>query len=526
MKRTLLFTMAVSLFILTAPNYAATSGDYTYTDNGGGTCTITKYNGPGGNITIPDTLNGLTVTVIGYASFRDCSSLTSITIPDSVTTVRSDFVSGCSGLETITVDGLNPEYSSLDGVLFNKDQTELIQYPLAKAGPYTIPEGVASIGNSAFGDCSALTSINIPDSVISIGYYAFYGCSSLLEISVDAANPVYSSQDGVFFNKDQTMLLRYPQAKAGAYIIPDTVTSWVNDAFHDCVGLTSLFIPHGATDSWRHGTSAVYGCSNLMVITVSELNPFFSSFDGVLFNKDQTELILYPPAKAGAYIVPDGVTYIASVAFRNCTELTSIMLPPSVTSVGSSVFGGCESLSGLYFKGDAPYFGQYAFYYLDNAVIYYIPSMAGWGTTFGGLPTAEWPPSPADADLNYEVDFYDFSVLAAHWDQTGCDASNNWCGWADFDQSGGVDIVDLSIFADEWMFGILWVHECSLSIADVDVDGDVNFVDFVSFAAAWRSTNGDAAYDLLCDISDPVDGVVNEADLQVFADQWLITPCQ
>ena len=89
-----------------------------------------------------------------------------------------------------------------------------------------------------------------------------------------------------------------------------------------------------------------------------------------------------------------------------------------------------------------------------------------------------------------------------------------------------MDLLDLSLLADEWMFGIFWVQKCPLSIADVDMDGDVNFSDFAMFAAAWQAVDGvDDGYNPLCDISDPVDGVINAADLEVFANEWLITPC-
>lgn len=113
-------------------NYAVTNG----------TITVTGYTGPSGDVTIPDTTNGLAVTSIGYGAFY-----------------------GCTSLSAITVDAHNPAYSSVDGVLFNKNQTKLIQCPSAKAGSYTIPDCVTSIGDDAFYECTRLTSVAIPDSV-------------------------------------------------------------------------------------------------------------------------------------------------------------------------------------------------------------------------------------------------------------------------------------------------------------------------------------------------------------------------
>ena len=129
------------------------------------------------------------VTSIGDYAFYGCSSLTSITIPESVTSIGNWAFGNCSSLTSINVNANNPNYCAIDGVLFNKDQTTLIQYPGGKQGAYTIPNSVTSIGERAFSGCKSLTSITIPNSVTSIGDWAFDACKSLTSITCEAATP-------------------------------------------------------------------------------------------------------------------------------------------------------------------------------------------------------------------------------------------------------------------------------------------------------------------------------------------------
>ncbi len=164
----------------------AQAADYTYETNNG-TITITGYTGPGGAVIIPDTINGLSVTSIwgGEPGAFQGSSLTSVRIPDSVNSIGIRAFSGCASLTAITVDASNSFYSSVDGVLFDKGQTTLIQYPAGRVGSdYTIPDSVTNFGDSAFALCTNLTSVTIPNSVTSIGRFTFGGCTSLTNVII------------------------------------------------------------------------------------------------------------------------------------------------------------------------------------------------------------------------------------------------------------------------------------------------------------------------------------------------------
>ena len=163
---------------------ALQAGDYTYITNETGTITITGYTGPGGDVTIPDTITDLPVTTFSDNAFSHRTNLTSVTLPKSVTSIGAWVLGVCSSLTAINVQPANPAYSSLDGVLFTKNHDTLVEYPAGRAGGYTVPASVTNIGNIAFEACVNLSSVAIPDSVAIIGSSAFVYCTGLTNLII------------------------------------------------------------------------------------------------------------------------------------------------------------------------------------------------------------------------------------------------------------------------------------------------------------------------------------------------------
>ena len=270
---------------------------------------------------------------IGTGAFTWCEKLSAVTIPAGVKKIEPAAFSACSNLQTITVADGNANYIVVDGVLFNKEKTTLVQYPAGRvATSYVIPKEVTSIGGFAFNgaknltaviipagvteigigafmNCVKLTSIAIPAAVKTIGRNAFIYCQELTEIKVEAANTAYTSVDGVLFDKAKKTLIKYPEGRnATAYAIPAGVINIEENAFDRSEKLTSITIP---TSVKKIGEEAFQG-SGLT-----------------------------------SAVIPEGVDTISSGLFSWCEKLASVTLPASVKDIRFTAFYGCKSLKSL-----------------------------------------------------------------------------------------------------------------------------------------------------------------------------------
>ena len=276
-----------------------------------------------------------TVTSIGTYAFGDCTALTSINIPASVTNITVFAFINDKSLTDITVDADNPNYSSVDGVLFNKEQTKLILHPAGSTRTqYTVPDGVTVIETHAFRKCANLTSITLPDNLTKFGSSTFAGCTGLTSIT-----------------------------------LPNSLTNLGSSTFEDCTGLTSIEIPEGIT---AIGDYVFDGCTALTSVTIPGS---VTSIGKYVFNdckklasieipEDVNSIGNYAFANCStlvAVVIPEKVTSIGNSTFYRCAALTSVTMGDSVTSIGQDVFSGCQKLTSIQIPETVTSIGKYAF---------------------------------------------------------------------------------------------------------------------------------------------------------------------
>jgi hypothetical protein len=387
--------ISASLLVLLALSVAV-QAQYIFTTNGDGTLNLSQYTGSDSIVIIPDATNGLPITSIGDGSFAigwdfpyfyglENTNLASVTIGPNVTSIGESAFAACTTLTNVT---MGPNLNSIGDGAF-AECSSLVNV--------TIPNGVTNIGTytifapghlGAFEECSSLKSIIIPNKVAAINWNTFNYCGSLTNITLG------------------TNITALFEAFDGCPITSITIPASVS-------GILNTYFPEDPDT----GTFTL--CSDLTTIDVDPKNPYFSSIDGVLFNKSQTVLWQYPIGRTGSYTIPDSVNHFGQ-AFANCSSLTSVKFGSGVSNVTYWAFLYCAGLTNvtigtnisyidpsafgsgmtsIHFLGNCPDFGpdwvpddrdMYGGISCLNATVYYLPGATGWGTNFGALRTELW----------------------------------------------------------------------------------------------------------------------------------------
>ncbi len=277
--------------------------------------------------------------------FERFYSVKQILIPATVKT-EEDFIGNCEKLEMIYVDSLSPYLTAENGVLYNKSKTKLIKYPaMLKSEKFIVPETVTDIYYDAFWYADSLTEIVLPPNLNPIEYPSFWfsDCENLERIVISDENQYYcTDSQGVLYNKAMTEIISVP-ANFGKFVVPDSVTVFGGGAIEGKI--KELVI--GENLELREGFSLEAGAESIEKIEVAEGNRYYSSENGVLYNKDKTELIWYPAQKPDrSFTVPDTVE---TVGFINNKNLEELILSDSVRTMYGVSLVFCDSLKKLHF---------------------------------------------------------------------------------------------------------------------------------------------------------------------------------
>jgi hypothetical protein len=295
---------------------------------------------------LPSVLLPSSLTEIGSQAFAYCRSLTSVTIPRSVTEI------GFGAFDCpISVEEGNTAFSAKSGVLFSRDGSVLIRYPVGITDThYAISPGTVRIGNAAFSHSDYLETVSIPEGVTSIESSAFAYCSRLKSISIPEGVTSIESSAFAYCRRLESVSIPESVTAIEAYTfeecdslrsvaIPRGVTKIGVFAFYSCNSLESVSISRSVT---KIEASAFSFCSQLTAITVEAGSTSFSSVDGVLFNYDGSTLIRYMSGHtATRYAIPPGTVRIEGYAFHECRNLRSVSIPEGVTIIGYAAFEGC-----------------------------------------------------------------------------------------------------------------------------------------------------------------------------------------
>jgi len=339
----------------------ADSGDFVFELKEDGNYKIIDYIGNHTIITLPSEYQGKTVNELGNSAFDWNYSIESVTFPDCITSIDCGAFYSCTSLHT---------------VVFGEDSN------------------LKSIGNYAFDYCSSLYRISITSEVESIGFLCFDNCDSLTSINVDENNAFYRSENGVLFNKEFDILIRYPQNKPGtSYVIPDSIKEISIHAFFGCYVLKEVTIPEGVIKidneafiycfKLEHvyipesvtyiGEWCFTMCPIIKDFTVNSNNNYYKSVKGSLYDKSGETFLCYPSGKEeDSFTVPYGVKYIGLSAF-SLSKLKNIILSDSVLKINDNAFYQCKQLENITLSENLIEIGSYVFFECEKLETIIIP---------------------------------------------------------------------------------------------------------------------------------------------------------
>jgi hypothetical protein len=341
------------LLLLAAP--VAVWGQFGYSTNADNTLTITGYTGPGGAVTIPTNISGLTVSSIGYHAFYENTNVTSITIPQSVTSIGAYALLLCLDLTTVTIPD---SVTSIGEEAFDQ---------CFRLTSIAIPGSVTNWGGVIFGECHSLTNVTIANGISSIVGGMFDGCTNLISITIP--NSVTSIQDYGFAGCGFT-----------SFVIPDSVASVGEEAFYGCALMTNVTIPGSVISI---GQFAFIDCSNLSNLEIpgSVTSIGYDTFDSCGLTNIS---------------IPDNVTSMGDYAFSGCHSLINATVAKGVP-IAYAMFSYCTNLTSVFVQGNAPTVvgdsSDAPVFVEDNHVtVYYLPGTMGWSNTYQGVPAVLWNP--------------------------------------------------------------------------------------------------------------------------------------
>ena len=350
--------------------------------------TITLCTDGNDTIKIPAEIKGKKVRTIGTGAFKQCVSLVNLTIGENVKVIEAEAFRGCSGIKDLLLpegvdvvgDSAFRDCINLENLVIerNIDLLDRAFENCPKLKNITFPEGFAEVNNGVFNSCKSLSSINLPASVTIIGESAFADCDSLTEIRIPPKT--IKINDFAFSNCKRLRTI----------ILNDNLNKIGKNAFQYCTSLQMISIPQSIA---QIGGGAFKGCKELTKLEVNPKNRYYRSTGNVLFTKNKSELLVYPPKLlAESYEIPDSVMRVSDYAFFGCQNLKSITITDSLVELGEGAFYDCQNIERIEISDSVVKIEDMCFRNCTNLKEIVVPDTVkeiGWGI-FRGCSFGIW----------------------------------------------------------------------------------------------------------------------------------------